>query len=289
LYSPRNAQFLALVGVSLLIFWTPLRILLRYPIWTEPAYDKYCYAVVVPFLSLAVLFLEKREIFLSVRYSFRTGTLLLLAGVLLRIIPGHVSSQIIVDDSLSIEFLGLVIFWVGGFILCYGTSAFRAGAFPLLLLLLTVPIPDFILDKLIAAVQYGSTEVCTSIFSLFEVPILRNGLTFSLPYITIRVEKECSGIHSTMAILLVSLIAAHLFLASNWKKALLVFFAIPIVCITNGLRIAVLTLLARYVSPSIMFGTFHRKGGMLFFALAFLLLYMTLLLLKERPPRPKSN
>jgi len=287
-FSRRNTLFIVLLATSILIFWTPLGIVLHYPIWTNEAYDKYCYTVVVPFLIVSVLSLERSNIFPSVRYGFRTGTLLLFIGVLLRIIPGLFPSRVSFYNSLSIEFCGLVAFWIGGFILCFGTSAFRAGAFPLLLLFLTVPVPDFLLDKLIVTVQYGSADVSSLIFSLSRVPVLRNGLEFYLPDISIRVEKECSGIHSTMAILLVSPIAAHLFLASRWRKILLVLLAVPIVCVTNGLRIAVLTLLAQYVNRSFLFGRLHHQGGVVFFSLALLLLYTTLRLLRFRTPGPES-
>jgi exosortase len=280
---------MALVMVSIIIFWTPLSIVLHYPIWTNDAYDKYCYTVIVPFLSVSLLYFDRRSIFLNARYGLRAGTLLLLTGLLSRLIAGQFPSRIGVGNSLSIEFLGLVAFWIGAFILCYGTSTFRAGAFPLLLLFLTVPVPDFLLDKLIVTAQYGSAEVSSLIFGLSRVPVLRNGLVFYLPDISIRVEKECSGIHSTMAILLVSLIAAHLFLASRWKKILLVLLAIPIVCVTNGLRIAVLTLLAQYVNRSFLFGRLHHQGGVVFFSLALLLLYATLRLMRIRTPQPQSH
>ncbi len=283
-YSPRNALCVIFAAVSLLIFWTPLRTVLHFPIFTDNAYDKYCYTVIVPFLSLAILFLERRGIFSSPRYCIRAGMPLLLAAVFLRLIAGQVHNRIGVDNTLSIELLGLVIFWIGDFILCYGTSAFRTGLFPLLLLFLTVPIPDFLLDEMIRTVQYGSAAICSFVFSLFRVPVLRDGMVFTLPDLSIRVEKACSGIHSTMAILLVSLLAAHLFLTPIWKKLFLVLFAIPIVCITNGLRIALLTLLAQYVDRSFLYGGLHHQGGVGFFALALLLLYATLLLLKIRTP-----
>jgi exosortase len=198
---------------------------------------------------------------------------------------GRALPQLGADNSLSTQILALVIFWLAGFIICYGARAFRAGAFPLLFLLLTVPIPDGLLDKPITAVQYGSTEVCSLIFSLTGVPVLRNGLVFSLAYTSIEVAKECSGIHSTLAIVIMSLIAGHLFLSSLWKNVALVLFALPIVCITNGLRIAVLTLLAEYVDPSFLHGDLHRKGGVIFFLLALLLLFVILQLLRRGQDR----
>jgi exosortase len=284
-YSRGSALFAVLVAVSLLIFWSPVKVILSYPIWSDNNYEKYCYTVAVPWLSLMVVLVDRRIIFSRVRFGFRAGTLLLVMSVFLRLIAGLIQSRIGVDSSLLIEILGLVIFWIGAFIACYGTNASHAAAFPLVFLLLTAPAPDFLWNKLIVFVQYGSADVCSLIFSLSGVPVLRNGLIFSLPDVTIEVEKVCSGIHSTMGILLVSLIAAHLFLAYRWEKLLLVLFSVPIVCFTNGLRIAVITLLAQYADRSFLYGRLHHQGGPLYFTLALLLLYLALRLLRKVGPQ----
>ena len=273
--------FLILVIVSLVVFQIPLRALLHYSLWGDNQYDKYSYTLAIPFVSMALVFCERSKIFTSVQYCIRAGVILLLTALILNWFAGRVLPQLGVDNSLSTKILALVIFWLAGFILCYGTRAFRAGAFPLLFLLLTVPIPDSWLDKPLTAVQYGSTEVCSLIFSLVGVPVLRNGLEFFLPSTTIEVAKECSGIHSTLAIFIISLIAGHLYLPSIWKKVVLVLFALPVVCVTNGLRIAVLTLLAEYVDASFLHGSLHHQGGMGFFLLALLFLFAILQLLRR--------
>jgi exosortase len=281
--------FLFLVAVSLLIFRAQLITLLHGSFGGDNVYDKYSYTVLIPFLSGALVLFEKDKIFTVVQYDFRTAAILLLAGATLKFSAERALQQLGADNSLSIEILGLVVIWLAGFILCYGTHAFRAGTFPLLLLLFTVPMPDALLDKPVTAVQYGSTEVCSLLFSLFRVPVLRDSLVFTLPKITIRVAKECSGIHSTFAILIVSFIAGHLFVPSFWKKVLLVLSALPIVCITNGLRIAVLGLLAEYVDVNVLNSNLHHKGGIGFFLLALLLLFAAIQLLNRVGRRPEPN
>jgi exosortase len=273
--------FSILVIVSVFVFWTPVRVLAHFSLWEDNPYDKYSYIMAIPFISGALVLFARREIFASVRYGFRTGIILLLAGLILNWSAGSALKQLGKDASLSINMLSLVVLLLAAFILCYGTRAFRAGAFPLLFLLLTVPIPDRLLDKPVTAVQYGSTGVCSLIFSLAGVPHVRNGLEFSLSDVTIKVAKECSGIHSTLAILIISLIAGHLFLPSLWKKVMLVLLALPIVCITNGLRIAGLTLLAEYFNPSFLHGNLHHRGGSAFFSLALLLLFGVLHVLRK--------
>jgi exosortase len=283
LRSLRNILFMALVIVSLFLFWRPLTTFLYFTLREGSQYDQYSYPTAIPFITLAIVFCERQKIFRTVQYAYLSG-IILLAATALNWYSGRALLSLPAGDRLSIEMLALVLFWLGGFVLCYGTRAFRAGAFPLLFLLLTVPLPDWVLDKPVTAVRYGSTEVCSLIFSLTGVPFLRDGLKFFLPTTSIYVASECSGIHSTFAILIVSLIAAHLFLPSGWRSLALVLFALPIVCVSNGVRIAGLTLLAEYVDPSFLHGSLHHQGGVFFFLLALVLLFAILQLLRRGLP-----
>jgi exosortase len=274
--------------VSLFVFWTPLRTLLDYSQRVGHQYDKYSHIVLIPFISMVLVFLARKRIFASVRYHLPIGIILLFTGLIVDWSAGWGLSQLGAENSLSVRVLGLVVFWIAGFILCYGIRAFRAGAFPLLFLLLAVPIPTPWLDVPVSAVRAGSTEVCSLIFNLAGVPFLRNGFEFTLPSIQIEVAKECSGIHSTLALFIVGLLAGYVFLPSFWKKALLVLFVIPVVCVTNGLRIAGLTLLSVYVDPRFMHSNLHREGGIGFFLIALLFLFAALGLLR-RGQRAKES
>jgi exosortase len=273
--------FLFLVIVSVLVFWNPLRTLVDYSLRGGHEFDKYSHTILIPFMSIVLGFLERRRIFASVQYGLRLGVGLLLLGLGLSFSAGWAVNQLGAENSLAVKILALVIFWIAGFILCYGTPAFRAGIFTLLFLLLTVPIPGSLLDKPLVAVQYGSTEVCSLIFTLAGVPFLQNGFVFSLPAITIEVARECSGIHSTLALFIVSLLAGHFFLPPVWKKVVLLLSIIPTVCLSNGLRIAGLTLLAAYVDPGFLYGNLHREGGIGFFLVAVVILYTVLHLLRR--------
>lgn len=280
--SRRNLLFALLLAASLIIFWTPLATLLHYDLLGDNQYDKYSYTMAIPFISATLIYLEKKQIFARVSYGIGPGIALLLTAFTLYISAALGTPQIGTDVSLSLQILGLVAFWLGSFVLCFGFRSMTAGAFPLLFLILFVPIPDALLDKPITAVQYGSTDVCSIVFTLAGVPALRSGLQFSLSSVTIEVAKECSGIHSTLAIVLISLIAGHLFLTSTWKKVALVLVALPIVCVTNGLRIAGLTILAEYVNRGFLEGNLHRKGGMGFFVLALAAMFGVLQLLRSQ-------
>ena len=268
----RGVFFILLAGISLLVFWPHVLALVQFSLKSGHQYDQYSHTVLIPFVSLGLIYIERKRIFADVRYSLGVGAIVLAASVLL----GWFGRRFVLppgsDGILSFEILSLTIFWVGAFIFCYGTKAVRAGVFPLLFLLVMVPLPSALLDFPVAFVQHGSAGVTSVLFDLAGVPVLRSGFEFSLPGISIEVAKECSGIHSTLALFIVSLLAGHLFLSSGWKKVILLLFVLPIVCLSNGLRIAGLTLLAVYVDSSFMYGSLHRRAGIGFFLLALLFL-----------------
>jgi exosortase len=278
----RGVFFILLAGISLLVFWPHVLALVQFSLKSGHQYDQYSHTVLIPFVSLGLIYIERKRIFANVRYGLGVGGVVVAASVTL----GWLGRRFVLppgsDGLLSFEILSLTIFWVGAFIFCYGTKAVRAGVFPLMFLLVMVPLPSALLDFPVAFVQHGSAGVTSVLFDLAGVPVLRSGFEFSLPGISIEVAKECSGIHSTLALFIVSLLAGHFFLSSRWKKVALVLFTLPIVCVTNGLRIALLTLLAVYVDASFLHGNLHRVGGIGFFLVAVSLLFGILWVLRWR-------
>jgi exosortase len=223
----------------------------------------------MPLLAGYVIFLKRKTIFTGNAASLRFGIPLLAGGSLLFILGQWALPAAGPSVRLSLDILSLALFWMGSFALCYGRRTFLAALFPLLLLFLMVPLPMATMDGFIQVTRVGSAGVASAIFSIFGVPVFRDGFLFVLPRVSIEVAKECSGIHSTIALFLLTLICAYLFLPSSWRRTLLVVFVFPIVSLTNGLRIATLTLVAEYIDENILQSKLHRDGGVLFFLLAF--------------------
>jgi exosortase len=279
----RTACFVLLVSLTLAAFWTPLSTLIRFSFVKE----EYSHILLLPLVSAALLVLERRRIFSHVETRWAVGSALLLAGVLIYWFGRRHAAAASQNDQLAIAIFSVVIIWVGCFILCYGLRAFRAGLFPVLFLFLMVPIPDVLLDRVIVWLQVASAEVSYAAFLLVGVPIFRTGFVFELPGVSIEVARECSGIRSSLAMLITSLIAGHLFLRSGWTKAVLALATLPLLVVKNGIRIVSLTLLSIYVDQGFLTGRLHRSGGMLFFLIALIILVPVLRLLqKSEGPRP---
>lgn len=285
LSNPRNCLFILLCVLSVIFYWDPLKNLLVLASHT----DEYSHTIVIPFLSVALIFSERTKIFRSVRYSLRIGLGIIVAAVLIGILFGGNAPVGGQNSAFALEVLSLVLVWIGAFVLCYGRAAFQSGIFALLFLLLTVPIPDFLLGKVIYSVRYGSAEIVSLLMGLANVPVFREGFHFVFPTVSIEIARECSGIHSTMALLIVTLLAGHIFLRSKLARTGLVLSAIPIVCITNGIRITSLTLLAIYVNRGFLSGRLHHEGGFLFFGLALVIMAGLLYLFGPRPRKQPAE
>jgi exosortase len=277
----RHIWFALLCIASGIAFWKPLSVLVH----LAYASDYYSHTVVVPLLAGYLIYRKRHEIFAFSRTSARLGIPILLAGALVFVLQMFGSSWISKQGRFSLVVFAVVLLWMGAFALCYGRRPFRAALFPLLLLLLTIPFPMTAMDDFIHLTRVGSTEVASAIFTAFGVPVFRDGFLFVLPGVSIEVAKECSGIHSTMALFILTLTCGYLFLRSAWKRALLLLFVFPIVSLTNGLRIATLTLLAEYVDKNIFNTSLHRNGGIFFFLVAFALIAVTLRLISAKQKR----
>ena len=165
----------------------------------------------------------------------------------------------------------------------------RAAAFPLAYLIFMVPMPDAMADALETASKYASAEVANVLFHLSGTPILRAGLVFQLPNITIEVAQECSGIRSSWVLLMTSILAANLFLKTPWKRIVLVAFIIPLAILRNGFRILVIGLLCVNIGPQMIHSVIHRRGGPVFFALSLIPLFVLLWWLRRGETRARPE
>jgi exosortase len=254
--------------LSSLSFTKHLLALIRLSLTSED----YSHLLVIPLFAICLLFLERRSIFSSLAYDPGLSSILVALGVGLIVGVVHASEFLSPDIQLAGYIFALIVLWIAGIAFSFGRSAVKAGGFPLLFLFLTVPPPDFLLQRVIYLLQAGSADVAGALFDLLRVPALREGFVFHLPQVSIAVERECSGIRSSMALLILALPIVHLGIRRFWKKAVFLVCAMLMMIVKNGIRIATLTLLAIHVDPSFLFGRLHREGGVVFFLLGLILL-----------------
>jgi exosortase len=279
-----HIAYAILVAASVLAGSRSLAALVMYA-WRN---ESSSHILLVPFISLCLIWLARKRIFAATRFSIVPGAVTILSGAILFRVASLETLHVHGNGALCLSALALVVIWVGGFLLCYGPQALRAGMFSLLFLLLMVPIPEPVLDRIVHLLQQGSTEIAYLIFRMVGVPVLRQGFVLSVPGVAIEVAKECSSIRSSMALFITCLLAAHLYLRTWWKALLFVLLTLPFSVIKNGIRIATLTLLSLHVNPDFLRGRLHREGGFVFFLLTLLMLWPVFVAL-ERSDQPIAD
>ena len=272
-----HAAFAGLVVLSVLAFWKVLHALVVFSLDHESS----SHILLIPLLSIYLLYTERPRIFQVVRSSAAGGGAVALTAIALYVfVASHVSLRD-PEQFLPGATLAIVLLWFGGFLLCYGAEAWRRASFSLLFLLLMVPLPQAVLERIIYLLQQGSTEIAYLLFKTVGVPVLRQGFILAVPSVTIEVAKECSGIRSSVALFITCLLAAHLFLQTRWRMLAFVLLAFPVAILKNGIRITTLTLLSIYVDPGFLTGNLHHEGGFVFFFLALAILFPALLFLQR--------
>jgi exosortase len=275
----RNIYFALCVIASVPAFWVPMKQLVEF----IASHDYASYILLVAPVSIFLVYLKRQRIFSPRVCSTRKKTMiagpgLFLLGLILLLISKY---QPLSTKKLSLEILSLVILWMSIFVFCYGRESFMKARFPLLFLLLLVPIPEFVIDKFVFALQAGSSDVAYGLLRILNVPVLKDGFILRLPMVNLEVAKECSGIRSSMALLVTVLVAAEFVLRSSWKKLLLLMATIPILVLKNGVRIVTIYLLAAYVNPAFLHGWLHTSGGVVFYLLGLVVLIPVTVLLRR--------
>jgi len=195
------------------------------------------------------------------------GWTLLVAAVVARLTP-LLNPSISPSIQLFLEMLGLILWWIGAVIVCFGVARFRSLLFPLCFLLLLVPVPTNVLDWVAEWLQQESAIATTVLFKAAGVPITRDDVMLSIPGLDIEVARECSSIRSSTMLIVATLVLVHLFLQTWWRRSLLILFAIPLSVAKNAVRIFTIAELGTRVDPGFLTGKLHHDGGIVFLMIA---------------------
>ena len=273
----RNRLALFLLLVTLASFWQPL--VLLYSLTQEQPYSHYSHIPLIPLVSIYAFYLNRKAILASGEWSPLPGLILIVLGIIGYWQADPASYG---PDHLSLTILALVVASWGSFLFCYGLRPCRAFSFGLLFLLCMVPLPAGVVHAIIVFLQRSSAELTDVGFSLLGVPVIRDGFVFGLPNVKIEVAEGCSGIRSTLSLIITSIVAGHFFLRSVWGKLGIVAVAVPLAIIKNAFRIVLLSLLANYVDPGfVKNGLQHDSIGLPLFGLSVVILISLVWLLRR--------
>lgn len=258
-------RFVLLLIVPLVLYWQG--IVATFTLALRD--DAYTHIFLILPISIVLLFQQWRSHRVQPQSNFRAGLVLLAVAILIGLLASlWKRSSMTGDVRLSLSMLALVIWWIGAFVCCFGTRAFRICVFPLLFLLWMVPVPQFVLGRIVSSLQQNSASAARLFFQVAGVPAVQKGVVLSVPGLTLEVAQECSSIRSSLMLLVTGMVLAHLLLRTTWGKTVGTLALIVLAVAKNGFRIFTLSVLAVYVDPGYLHGWLHHSGGVVFLLLS---------------------
>jgi exosortase len=167
-----------------------------------------------------------------------------------------------------------LIVLIGGMLIFFqGWRTLRAVLFPLLFLILMIPIPAILLNQITFPLQILASKLAAWSLPLCGVPVLREGNIINLPAMPLEVAQACSGIRSLLSLATLAVMYGYLLEKSVLVRVVLALASVPVAVAANGFRIFGTGLLVQYWDPEKAEGFFHQFSGWLIFVVSLLLLF----------------
>lgn len=280
----RTRMFAVFVGLLVLVFSKPIFHLFQFA-WND---ELYSHIPLIPAVALYLLWLKRQEIS-APRTKPTPLALMPLALGLGALVWNWTNPGEVAEDryaSLGYAFLG---FLHAGALVLLGGRLYKQMAFPLCILIFAVPMPAALTLKITAFLQHGSADVAQVFLQLSGMPLVRSGTIFRLPGFAMEVAPQCSGIHSTLALLITSVLAGYVLLREKSRRWLLALAILPLALLRNALRIFTIGQLCVLVDPEIVHSFIHKRGGPVFFAFSLIPFLLLLVFLKRSELRRRNS
>lgn len=285
-YSAALRRLAWFTAALVLIFALPLYQLARLSLEV----DLYSHALAMPLIAGYLVWLTRHR--LPRTASTSKGVALVFAGIGLLCAVGWLvmasRGPLPANDKLAFLMGAFVSLFVAGIFYFLGASVARVVAYPLALLVFMLPFPTPVRHALEVALQHSSAEAAYWMIKAAQIPVLRDGVVFVLPNITLQVAEECSGIRSSFVLFITGLMAGFLFLERPRHRFWFALLTIPLGIVRNGFRVLTLAFLCVHVDPKLIHSVIHHRGGPIFFVLSLIPFFGLLLYLRNRELRAKA-
>jgi len=243
--------------------------------WSDPNFS---HGFFVPLFSAFVLWQNRKRVRQAPRKPSLWGLPILLTALLMLILG-------VFGAELFLSRVSLIVLLVGTVVFFQGWQVLRAVLFPLLLLVLMVPIPAIIFSQITFPLQILASKLAAWSLPLLGVPVFREGNVINLPAMPLEVAEACSGIRSLMTLTTLAIMYGYLLEKRAAIRVILALASLPIAVLANGFRILGTGLLVQYWDPDKAEGFFHGFSGWLIFVVSILLLFFLHRIVTLRSPR----
>ena len=270
--------------------------------WSD---DNYSHGLIVPFVIAYILWVNYEDLRHTARRpQLRLGIAVILFALVMLLV-GTLGAELFTQRvSLVAMIAGLIIYF-------FGLRILRELIVPFALLVLSIPIPQIIFNKITFPMQLLASRVAEWTIGLFNIASVRRGNVLQIiplgevQPVALEVVEACSGIRSLMTLVTLGLILGYLtserrnkisegwsrFLANVdlWRTLILMMSAVPIALLTNSGRVTATAIATYYFGEGASKGFWHDSAGAIVFICGLgLLLGLNVLLRRIMPGRTEE-
>jgi len=268
------------LGALLAVYWPVLAGLVS--AWSTD--DNYSHGFFIVPLALYFAW-ERRSAILAAPQRPSMLGVVAVAGSLFLLLAGILGAELFLS---RISILGAI---AGAVWFLFGWPMLRVLMFPLAFMLLMVPLPAIIFNKIAFPLQLLASHVGESTIRSLDIPILREGNVLILANAKLEVAEACSGIRSLVSLFTLGLVFGYFVDRRVWVRTVIALSAIPVAILANGLRVASAGVAAHNFGSAGAEGLFHEFSGWVVFVVAFLMMFALQRLLQRfvPPAAPVAN
>jgi exosortase len=230
--------------------------------WSDPNYS---HGFFVPLFALYFVWEKWESLRAMVPRPSLTGLLPLLLGLLLK-------AATLFFGSFLINCVSMLFVISGAVLLVAGLRIFRVVAVPVLFLLLMVPLPAPIYERIALPLQRLAAAITTTVLQGVGIPAFQAGNVIELPEKALEVVEACSGIRLLTGFVALGVAFAYLSRRPPWERIVLVLSTVPIAVLANVARVVVAAFCCHWGLDSLADGLPHAATALALFAFSALLL-----------------
>ena len=198
-------------------------------------------------------------------------------------------SEMTVTSLMIFQQLALVLLFASLSLALGGRSFLKLAIIPIAFLLFMIPPPYWVITVLSWNFQFWSSQLGVWMIELFGIPVFLSGNIIDLGDYQLAVAEACSGLRYLFPFLSLGFLAAYLFKAPIWQRAIVFLSTIPITIFMNSLRIALTGVLVQAYGTSHAEGLLHLFEGWVVFVFCMLLLFAVIALIARFSGRKNTG
>ncbi len=217
------------------------------------------------------------------------GLILIVLGFITAVPSSFALGQVGPRHVLMWMLYGSVLGILAGMIVAnFGWRCLIRFAFPMLVVILALPIPGRFNVPIQTSLQGATTTTAYWALKLTGYEVIREGFVFRLPSGDLGVVEACSGIKAFKAYLAAAAFASWYFRLGLFRGALAVSLSIPVVILANGLRVFEMAVLQESFGREATQGWKHEVFGGIPILLGLGIVIGIVWILRSKRPLPDS-